>query len=82
MNFRINCRPLFTIIFKFKNDNGKTRDFSPLIERVLAGVMLSTLMSQLKLVYEPFGQSNMHSTLDFCPTPARKESNVPLDKRS
>ena len=29
---------LFTIIFKLKNDNFKTRDFSPLIERVLAGV--------------------------------------------
>ena len=22
-----------------------------------------------------FGQSNMHSTLDFCPRPARKEGN-------
>ena len=31
-------RPLFTIIFKLKNDDFKTRDFSPLIERVLAGV--------------------------------------------
>ena len=29
---------MFTIIFKLKNDNFKTRDFSPLIERVLAGV--------------------------------------------
>ena len=38
MNFKINSRPLFTIIFKLKNDNFKTRDFSPLIERVLAGV--------------------------------------------
>ena len=38
MNFRINSRPLFTIIFKLKNDNFKTRDFSPLIEKVLAGV--------------------------------------------
>ena len=37
-NFKINSRPLFTIIFKLKNDNFKTRDFSPLIERVLAGV--------------------------------------------
>ena len=32
MNFKINSGPLFTIIFK-------TRDFSPLIERVLAGVL-------------------------------------------
>ena len=38
MNFKINSRPLFTIIFKLKNDSFKTRDFSPLIERVLAGV--------------------------------------------
>ena len=38
MNFKINSRPFFTIIFKLKNDNFKTRDFSPLIETVLAGV--------------------------------------------
>ena len=38
VNFKINSRPLFTVIFKLKNDNFKTRDFSPLIERVLAGV--------------------------------------------
>ena len=35
VNFKINSRPLFTVIFKLKNDNFKTRDFSPLIERVL-----------------------------------------------
>ena len=33
-------RPLFIIIFKLKNNNFKTQDFSPLIERVLAGVQL------------------------------------------
>ena len=38
VNFKINSRPLFTIIFKLKNDNFKFRDFSPIIERVLAGV--------------------------------------------
>ena len=38
MNFKINSRPLFTIIFKLRNDNFKTRDFSPLIGRFLAGV--------------------------------------------
>ena len=38
MNFKTNSRPLFAIIFKLKNDNFKTRDFSPLIERVLTGV--------------------------------------------
>ena len=30
--------PFFIIIFKLKNGNFKTRDFSPLIERVLVGV--------------------------------------------
>ena len=38
VNFKINSRPFFTIIFKLKNVNFKTRDFSPLIEWVLAGV--------------------------------------------
>ena len=38
--------------------------------------------NKIKLVYGPFGQSNMPSTLDFCPRPTREETNVPLDKRS
>ena len=38
VNFKINSRPLFTIIFKLKNGNFMTRDFSPLIKSVLAGV--------------------------------------------
>ena len=38
VNFKITSRPLFTIIFKLKNVNFRTRDFSPLIEWVLAGV--------------------------------------------
>ena len=38
VNFKINSRPLFTIIFKLKNDSSETRDFRPLSERVLAGV--------------------------------------------
>ena len=37
---------------------------------------MSTLQNQIKLVYGPFRQSNMHSTLDFCPRPARKKTNV------
>ena len=45
-------------------------------------LLLSTLLIQFKLVYGLFGQSNMHSTLDSCPIPARKETNVPLQKRS
>ena len=36
----------------------------------------------LKLAYGPFGQSNMQNTLDFCLRPARKETNVPLHKKT
>ena len=32
VNFKINSRPLFTIIFKLKNVDFKTRDFSSPIE--------------------------------------------------
>ena len=48
MNFKIEFRPLFIIIFKLKNDNFKTRDFSPLIERVLAGVTAMTILRETK----------------------------------
>ena len=44
--------------------------------------LLSTMLIQFKLVYGLFGQSNMHSTINFCPRPARKENNVLLHKRS
>ena len=37
-----------------------------------------TLLVQFKLVYVPFGQDNIYSTLDFSPRPARKETNVLL----
>ena len=40
------------------------------------------MLIQFKLVYGAFGQRNMHSTLDFCLRPARKETNVPIHKRS
>ena len=39
VDFKKKSRPFFIIIFKLKNGNFKTRDFSPLAERVLAGVM-------------------------------------------
>ena len=45
MNLKINSRPLFTIILKLKNDNFKTRDFSLLIERVLAGVFYFRILA-------------------------------------
>ena len=38
------------------------------------------LLIQFKLVYEPFVQRNMHSTVDFCPRPTRNDTNVPLHK--
>ena len=41
VNFKINSRPLFTIIFKLKNVNFKTWDFSPLIPRVLSVVVIN-----------------------------------------
>ena len=48
--------------------------------------MFPTFLNQIKLVFGPFRQSNMDtldSTLDFCPCRlARKETNVPLHKRS
>ena len=40
VDFKKKSRPFFIIIFKLKNGNFKTRDFSPLIERVLAGVLM------------------------------------------
>ena len=49
MNFKINSSPLFTIIFKLKNDNFKIRDFSPLIERVLAGVQWPEISRDQKI---------------------------------
>ena len=36
------------------------------------------MLNQIKLVYKPFGQRNIDSALEFCPRPARKETNVPL----
>ena len=39
-----------------------------------------TLLIQFKLVYGPFGQSKMHSTLAFCQRQSKNETNVPLHK--
>ena len=38
--------------------------------------MLSNLLKKVKLVYGLFGQSKMHSKLDFYPKPARNETNL------
>ena len=50
VNFKINSRPIFSIIFKLINDNFKTRDFSPLIERVLAGVNCYHLLKMKRVI--------------------------------
>ena len=44
-------------------------------------LLSTTSPINFKLVYGPFGQSNMHSTLDFCLNPVRKERNVPVKKK-
>ena len=52
------------------------------IRAVSSWRLLATLLIQFELVYRPFGRSNMQSILDFCPRPAKKETNVPLHNRS
>ena len=59
VNFKINSRPLFTIIFKLENVNFKTRDFSPLIEWVLAGVM------SFLQIFEPFWWFPLKQVFNF-----------------
>ena len=49
VDFKKKSRPFFIIIFKLKNGNFKTRDFSPLIERVLAGVVNSPIVMCLEV---------------------------------
>ena len=44
--------------------------------------LLSTLLTQFKLVHGMFGQSNMHRPLDFCFKMARKELNVKVRPHS
>ena len=51
---------------------------STYIRTVSSQRLLSSLLIQLKLIYGPFGQGNMHSTIDFCPRPAKMEINVHL----
>ena len=49
---------------------------------LLTWLLLSTLLNQFKLVARPLGQSNMRSTLDFCPDQTSQDSNVPKLKVS
>ena len=65
VNFKINSRPLFTIIFKLKNDNFKTRDFSPLIKWVLAGV--SRLNKNLLWLHADYKSTMDNHLLHFSP---------------
>ena len=50
MNFKIKILDHFSPYFILKNGNFKTRDFSPLIERVLAGVKKEVERSQILTV--------------------------------
>ena len=50
VNFKINSRPLFTIIFKAKNVDFKTRDFIPLVEWILAAVSEEQKLIDAKLI--------------------------------
>ena len=56
MDFKKKSRPFFIIIFKLKNGNFKTRDFSPLIERVLAGVFNYVLGVDQRCTYKELPQ--------------------------
>ena len=62
MNVKLISRPLFTINSKLKDDNFKTRDFSPLIERVLAGVYHMSVVDtiSLKLISDCVKAKLMH----------------------
>ena len=42
--------------------------------------MLSTLLNPIKLVYGPFGKSNMHSTFDFYPIPDQTSHTIATDE--
>ena len=42
--------------------------------------MLSTLLKPIKLVYGPFGKSNMHRTFDFYPIPDQTSHTVATDE--
>ena len=75
MNFKINSRPLFTIIFKLKNDNVKTRDFSPLIERVLAGVKY-VQTSKLNLIKTTISSSKLSTSATRKTTTTKKPTTT------
>ena len=61
------------------SENVFAKKHSIYIRTVYSSRLLSTLPSQLKLVYGPFGQNNTHKTLDFCPRSTRKITNVPIN---
>ena len=66
------------VIFEKMGNSNISWIHSIYIRTVSSYHLLSILPNQLKLVYGLFGQSNMYATLDFCPRPARKETNVSL----
>ena len=54
VNFKINSGPLFAIFFKLKNDNFKTRDFSPLILEKLAGVPCNHWILRDQMLFQKY----------------------------
>ena len=51
------------------------------IGTVSSQCLQSILLIQFNLVHGLFGRSNMHSILDFCPRPARKETQGHLTSK-
>ena len=66
MNFKMNSRTLFIIIFKLKNDNFKTQDFSLLVKRVITGVMCTAFLIDKVLLFSwlSLGTFIIHSITD------------------
>ena len=73
-NFKFNLEAMHSYCVKnFKIAYRMRCIHSIQIRTVISQRMLLTLLNQYKLVHGSFGQSNMHSTLDFCPRLAKKE---------
>ena len=81
MNFKIISRPLFTIIFKLRNNNFKTRDFSPLIERVLAGVFYISNSGSFMSIYKTKYSRNLYLPILKFQEKTDEVTNKFLDKR-
>ena len=75
-------QPTLVCVFDVQHSNNPVYTEYLLGQKALSSCWLLYWSSLNYLVYPPFGQSNIYSTLDFCLRPARKETNVPITKRS